>query len=138
MTVALDPHVTAIVGVLAAGGLTVGDGEGRKDSTGKVIAPQVIVYPIPGGFTDGSLAEPDGWADCRFQLTSVGRVAAEARRQLDLAWEALEASSLAVPGRRILRLRPIDPMSRVERDHDITPAWFYATRVFGFHTFPAT
>ena len=133
--IAQDPHALAIIAALEADSLTVGDGEGGEVN-GTITAPQIIVHLIPGGTIDGSIADPDEWADARFQLTAVGRVAAEARWYADKAATALEANAVTVAGRSIVRVRPVEPWGRVEVDHDVTPPLHYSTRTFGLFTFP--
>lgn len=131
-----NPHALAVIAALEADGLAVGDGVApRQGDPPTIVAPCVIVHMVAGGEIDGTLGDPDGWADTRVQLTAVGRVAAEARRTADLAGQALEAG-ITVAGRSIRRLRPIEPWSGVARDHDVTPPLFYATRTYGLFTFP--
>ena len=91
---------------------------------------------VAGGTVGGTLGCPDELVDARFQLTAIGRLAAEARDVADRAAAALEGG-LAVPGRRIRRVRPIDPWSRIERDEDVQPPLFYAVRTYGLFSFPA-
>lgn len=130
-----DPHALAIIAALEADDLTVGDGVGGE-TAGTVTAPQVIVHLIPGGRVDGSAADPDEWADARFQLTAVGRVAAEARWYADKAASALESNAVTVAGRSVQRVRPTEPWGPVTKDHDVTPPLFYSTRQYGLFTFP--
>jgi hypothetical protein len=135
--IAQGPHALAIIAALEASSLTVGDGVApRTGHPPQIVAPCVVVHMVPGGDIDGTLGDPEGWADARFQLTAVGRVAAEARRSADLADAALEANGVTVPGRVIRRLRPVEPWGRVQIDHDVTPPLFYATRTYGLFTFP--
>ncbi len=132
-----DPHALAVVASLEAGGLTVGDGEApRTGNPPKIVAPCVVVHMVPGGQVDGTAGDPDGWADARFQLTAVGRMAAEARHVADRAGQALDTNGITVPGRKIRRLRPVGPWGPTVRDNDVTPPLFYATRTYGMFTFP--
>ena len=130
-----NPHALAIIAVLEAAGLTVGDGEGKK-SGAETVAPQVIVRMIPGGTIDGSVSNPEELADARFSLVAVGRVAAEARFTADKAAQALSGATFTVAGRTIRRVRPMEPWGRAEVDHDVSPPHFYSTRVFGMWSFP--
>lgn len=137
--IAANPHALAIIDVLEAAGLTVGDGIAETTGTGpdaRIVTPQVVVHMTPGGVVDGTLAAPDDWADARFQLTAVGLTSASVRVVSDRAAEALEGG-VSVDGRSIQRVRPMEPWGRTERDHDVTPPMFYATRSFGLFTFPA-
>jgi hypothetical protein len=130
-----NPHALAIIAALEADALTVGDGDGAE-TAGTVTAPQIIVLLIPGGRIDGSIADPDEWADARFQLTAVGRVAAEARWYADKAATALETNAVTVAGRSVMRVRPTQPWGPVTKDLDVTPPLFYSTRTYGLFTFP--
>lgn len=136
--IAQNPHALAVIASLEAAGLTVGDGVAPRDgSPPRIVAPCVVVHMVPGGAIDGTAGDPDGWADARFQLTCVGRVAAEARYTADLADSALGDNPPTVDGRKVRRVRPVEPWGRVERDNDVTPPLFYATRTWGLWTFPA-
>ena len=132
-----NAHALAIVAALEADGLVVGDvAAPRQGNPPKIVAPCVVVHMVPGGEIDGTAGDPDEWADARFQLTAVGKVAAEARWYADRAAAALAANGVTVAGRSIRRLRPIEPWGRVERDQDLTPPLFYSTRTYGLFTFP--
>lgn len=130
-----NPHALAIIASLQAAGLTVGDGVAPKSSDGKIVAPCVVLHMIPGGEIDGTAAAPDEWADGRFQLTAVGRVAAQARDYADQATQALIDNPITVTGRSVQRVRPIEPWGRVERDDAVSPPLFYSTRRHGLWSF---
>lgn len=133
MSLDSNPHALALLAVLGTvDGLDVGDGVAPDDHTGRY----VVLHMLPGGEIDGTAADPDEWADARFQITAVGRVASEARWVADLAHEALVTETVAVDGRSIQRVRPLDAWARVERDDDQAPPLFYATRVYGLWSFP--
>lgn len=129
-----NPHALAIIEAIEADDLTVGDGvAARFEET--IVAPQVVLHMIPGGSIDGTAGSPDEWADARFQLTAIGRVASEARWYADKAADALADNALDVDTRSIQRVRPVEPWGRVTRDDDVTPPLFYVTRVFGLWSF---
>lgn len=132
-----DPHALAIIARLEGVGLTVGDGEAPFDDDGERLPPPyVVLYMLPGGEVDGTAATPDSDGDLRFQLTSVGRLAAEARFIADRASAAVQGGPLTVAGRAVQRARPIEASNGVARDDDIQPPLFYVTARFGAWTFP--
>ena len=131
-----QPHAQAILDQLAAAGLKVGDHQNAKTTDGKIVAPSVVLYLIPGGTLDGPTALPEDDGDLRFQLTSIGRTAAEARVTADKAAAAL-TFPVEVSGRSISRVRPITAYDRVDRDDDVQPPLFYAIQRFGLLTVPA-
>lgn len=137
-----NPHALAVVAALEAAGLAVGDGVAPRVGAGSsdpFVAPCVVVYMIPGGMIDGPLGDPDADGDGRFQLTSVGRLASEARWYADKALAAVSApGAVVVPGRSIQRVRPMGTWGGVERDDSVPiPPLFYVTAVFGLFTFSA-
>lgn len=129
-------HAQAIIDTLGNAGLVVGDGEApRPAGRSEIITPCVVFHMVDGGLVDGTLADPDEWVDARFQLTAVGRVAAEVRDIADKASAAL-AGGVTVAGRRVMRVQPIDPWGRVERDNDVTPPVYYCTQLWRLFSFP--
>jgi len=129
-------HAAALLALLETTGLPVGDGAAPWNGPQKTyVAPSVVLHMIAGGTVDGTVGCPDEVVDARFQITAVGRNAAEARGVADRA-AAVLAGGLSVPGRRVRRLRPMDPWSRIERDEDLQPPLFYAVRTYGLWTFP--
>lgn len=120
-----DPrvHTDAVIAALEGFGLVVGDGEAPKDTE----PPYVAVYPVPGGGTTGTLANPDDDAFLIYQITCVG----VSRQQAE--W--LEAKALAllgglqVEGRRIARVA-LDMHGGIQRDDQAEPPVFYSTPRF--------
>jgi len=129
-------HAAALVDVLETTGVPVGDGETPWNGPQKrYVAPSIVLHMVPGGTVDGTLGCPDEIVDGRFKVKAIGRSAGEARNVADKAAVALSAG-LTVTGRRIRRLRPLDAWSGIERDDDVTPPLFYATRTYGLYSFP--
>lgn len=129
-----QPHSGAIIDTLTDATLTVGDHEAISEN-GRVIAPQVVLYLLPGGARDGVAADPDGFVLWRFQLTGVGRIAGEARDQIDAATAALTATRIQVDGFAPQRVEPVGAVG-VLRDDTLTPPLFAATQVYGMWSFP--
>jgi hypothetical protein len=115
-----------VIGILVAGGLTVGDG----------VAPQsvptgsgyVVVYSIAGGVTTGTIDNPNEDASPTFQITSVSAEPRQCRWLVDRARELINA---AVPvalddGRKVIWIN--FPMASVTiiRDDDVQPPKWYA------------
>lgn len=129
-----NPHALAIIAALELDSLTVGDGVASQSGSA-IVAPQVVLHMLPGGSVDGTAASPDEWVDGRFQLTAIGRVAAEARYYADRAADSLASNTLDVDTRSIQRVRPLEPWGQVLRDDDVSPPLFYATRTYGLWSF---
>lgn len=126
-----------VVGVLEAGGLTVGD------SVAPTSVPAgsgyVVVYSIAGGSTDGSIDAPNDDANPNFQVTSSSTLPDQTR------WLVAKVRSLlaaAVPAtlagdRKVLW---VDfPMASVTviRDDDVQPARYAAPDRFEMGTVAA-
>lgn len=134
-----NPHARAIIAALEAADLTVGDGVAPKSADAKqFVAPCVVLYTRAGGFKTGTLAQPDVDGDMRFQLTAVGRLAAEARQYADRAHDALKAHPIDVDGRLICRVRRLWVASTIERDEDVTRPLFYLPVEYGLFTLSRT
>lgn len=127
-----NPHALALIATLGGADLSVGDGVAPASHPGRF----VVLYMLQGGEVDGTAADPDEWVDGRFQLTSVGRNASEARWVSDKAHEAVTDGVVAVTGRSIQRVRPLDAWGQVTRDDVLTPPLFYAVRTYGIYSFP--
>lgn len=129
-----QPHVAAILAALEAADLTVGDAVAPRSPDGSFVAPCVVVYSRPGGSTWGTLGQADTDGDVRFQITAVGRVAAEARWYADRAHEAFIDHPIEVEARSICRVRRLSVLSSIERDDDVTPPLFYLPVEYGLFT----
>lgn len=103
----------AVIAKLETAGLRVGDGA-RKDAQGntlevsRTVGPCAVVYPIPGGNTDGEsgspLGDPDGFAHLIYQVTYVGATREQAEGARDVGRAALMAG-LTVTGHTVARVR---------------------------------
>jgi hypothetical protein len=102
-----------LIATLEATGLRVGDGA-RKDAQGNTIpvsltdGPCAVVYPIPGGNTDGEsespLGDPDAFAQTIYQVTYVGATREQAEWARDKGRAAVMAG-VTVTGHNVARVR---------------------------------
>lgn len=120
----------------------VGDAEAPsglpRDSTGVPTTGYAIVWPMPSGGTSGPLG--DIHADEAFvvQITSVGRVRAQAQEVADIAKARLLTVPLQIPGRTVMGPPRIDVGTGVSRDDDTGgPPLFVAAHRYRFLTTPA-
>jgi hypothetical protein len=142
----IDPHAEAILEVLRTatmpdGALVkIGDAVAPKSTDGKIVAPCAILHMRAGGTVSGSLGQINTDAIFRFQITSVGKTAREARVVADCVGAYIEGATLAVDGREVVRIgRPpgSGPIGTPERDDDITPPLFYVPVEYRLWTVPA-
>lgn len=140
MTLTLNPHALAILTALAplealTQPIRVGDGKAPLSTDEKVVAPCAVLHFRPGGEmfeSVGCMAED---AAVRFQVTCVGRTAAQARIVADEVAEALEGATLTVSGRAVYRVRRTSPVGGApERDDDVSPPLFYIPALYSLMT----
>ncbi len=120
---AARPLTAAVISVLQTAGLTVGDADAPAEVSG---AGYVVVYPLPGGSFDGSLADAWSDADPVYQLTSVGRSRQQCEWVADKARVTMLAATWTLPdGRKVMRVRP-DMSGGTMRDDDTggPPIWY--------------
>lgn len=123
-------HTDAVIAALEALGLAVGDAVAPDQDP-----PYVVVYPIPGGSTTGTLATPDDDAILVYQVTCVGKTREQAEWLADKALILLEGN-VAVTGRRVLRVS-LDMHGGTQRDDQLTPPVFWSTPRFRIISTPA-
>lgn len=121
----LLPHAEAIIDRLESADLVVGDHVAPKSPNGQIVAPCVVLYLLPGGQQSGNLGQVDVDAWLPFQLTCVGRMAAQAMNTADIAHQALTGTPLEITDRHIASIRRNGFGARAERDDDVTPPLFY-------------
>lgn len=124
-----------VLGVLGAGGLSVGDGVAPSppSPTG---SGYVVVYSIAGGVTEGSIDDPRSDASPNFQVTSVGTDPRQVRWLVDKVRSLL---NVAVPatladGRKVIWLDFPQASSSTIRDDDVSPPKWYAPDRFEMGT----
>jgi hypothetical protein len=132
-TVANNAVTTAVLDTLAtaaeAGAWLVGDAEkpaggGWQGEPGtSVFVPYVVLWPIPGGYIDGSLGRPDSDAESLYQATSVGATRQQAETVGDRVRAALVGAQLTIPGRGLIRVR-CEELGGATPDRSVEPAVF--------------
>jgi hypothetical protein len=142
----IDPHAEAILEVLRTatmpdGALVkIGDGIAPKSTDGKIVAPCAILHLRGGGSVTGSIGAVNTDAILRFQITSVGKTAREARVVADCVGAYVEGATVTVEGRETVRIgRPpgSGPIQQPQRDDDVTPPLFYVPVEYRLWTVPA-
>jgi hypothetical protein len=141
MTITVNPHAAAILTAMGSlealdQPIQVGDGVAPQSTDGRVVAPCAVLHMRPGGEMFSSMGCADTDATLPFQVTCVGKTAAQARIVADKVAEALDGATLTVSGREIFRVRrPRGPIGGApERDDDVTPPLFYIPAYYSLMT----
>jgi hypothetical protein len=124
-----------VIGVLEAGGLTVGDS--RAPASYPAGAGYCVVYSIAGGTTDGTIYDPNDDASPNVQVTSSSTNPDQARWLVAKVRNLLAAAVPATLGDR--KVVWLDfPMASVTmlRDDDVQPPRFAAPDRFQLGTVP--
>lgn len=109
-------HDLAVVAALASIGREVGYAAAPGDALAALIAGgpgYMIVYPIPGGWRDGPVADPYTDVEAVYQVTCVDRLPEGVQWLADRCLDAL--SAVTVTGRTVLWVTP-EALSGVTRD----------------------
>lgn len=131
MIPALLPHIEAVIEVLEDAGLEVGNHRAPD-----IDPPYVVVYLIPGGTSDGSIADPDVDAELILQTTCVGEGPAQALWTLDKVRAAFAGGVIDVEDRSVQRIRLLTASAGVQRDEDGPAPLFYAVDRWRLFSFP--
>lgn len=115
-----------VVGVLEAGGLTVG--RSHKPAGATVNDGYVVVYPLAGGITYGTLEAPRSDAEPDIQVSAIHVAEERALWLIDRARTLIDA---AVPaplsdGRHVIWLDFPMASIQIRRDDDVQPPVFVA------------
>lgn len=145
-TILERPHAKAIIErlettTIAGTPLKVGDAIAPKKpntSPEQILAPAAILYGRQGGTFDNGLGCQDQDGTLQFQVTYVGRSAAEALTVADEGTTALTSTPMAVTGRKLQRARRLSPSAQTMRDTDVTPPMFYVPVMYRLRTFDAS
>jgi hypothetical protein len=97
----VDPRIATdgIRAKLATFGLTVGDGQAPTGPP-----PYVVVYPVAGGRTTGTLGDLDGDAELVFQVTCVGMSREQAQWLENKTLGLLGVGTVTITGRIVNRV----------------------------------
>ncbi len=123
-----------VIGILTAGGLSVGDGV--APTTTPTGAGYVVVYSIAGGITEGSIEAPRSDAAPMFQVTSVSTDPRQVRWLVDKVRSLFDTAVPATlsDGRRVVWLDFPMASTTVIRDDDVQPPSWYAPDRFSVGT----
>lgn len=130
-TPTLLPHSGAILdrlrtwAPLSDANVIIGDHVAPKTDSDAYYAPAAVMYLRPGGPVSGSLGCPDVDAWLPFQVTCVGRNAAQAMWVADRVEEAFQSAPLVVDDRLVCRLKRVHFGAAAKRDDGVTPPLFY-------------
>ena len=111
---------------------------GRAEVPG--IIPHVIVYPVTGGNTDGSIGDPDVDLVFPFRLTCVSLNSEQAQWLQNAARSAMLSQEVAVSGRSTYRLWVESPSGLMRDDtlgEQAGGVRFYTSDLFHLKTVPA-
>ncbi len=128
--------ISWVIGVLQAGGLTVGDGVAPTNVPAG--SGYCVVYSIAGGITGGTIMDPNDDAAPNFQVTSSSTHAGQARGLVKKVRNLLATAVPAVIGdRKAIWIN--FPMASVTQvvDHDVQPPRFGYPDRFIIGTVPA-
>lgn len=143
--IALDPHVEAVLALVRtatrpdAALIPCGDGVAPRSATQALDPPYNVLYLRPGGWTAGSLGTTTTDLYLRFQVTSVGSTAREARGIADRTALVVEGATVTVTGRGLVAVgRPAGaaPIANASRDPQV-PNLFYVPVEYRLWTVPA-
>lgn len=131
----------AIITALTNAGYTVGDGEAPAAGgwSGAPITstyvPYVNVHGVPGGSTDGTIADLDADASADYILISVGATRAQAEAMGDDVRATMVSGDLPLTGRRVA-LRRVEMLGGAVRDDTVQPPVWIVSDRFRFLTVP--
>lgn len=107
------------------------------DHTGDgLAAPFVVVYRLAGGSLDGPIDDTQADAVIPYQVTCVGRDAAEAEYVADQVRARMLEQPLTVTDRTVLNVELSAAATPITRDDDIDPPVFYTSDRFDIDTTP--
>lgn len=136
----LNPHTTALIDVLDAELKTFdagapdlatnpgGQGWGWQGEPGtSTFRPYYVLYPLPGGYFDGTLGCPDNDASLIWQVTCVGATRPQCEAAVDRANDVLVGQPLTVADRFIARVWADMAGGGARRDDTVQPPVYIAT-----------
>lgn len=131
----------AIIANLVAASMRVGDGEkpvagGWTGAPGQsAFAGYVVVHPLPGGITDGSLDEPDADGYPIYQMSTFGATRAQCEAIADAVRDVMLDEPLVLASRKVMQVR-IDMLGGARRDDAIQPPEWHGVDRYRIVTTP--
>ncbi len=122
-----------VITALTTAGLTVGDAVAPTSISAG--AGYVVVYPLLGGDTDGTIGNPNDDASIVYQLTSVGADRRQCEWVADKARETILAAAPTLTNRKVTYI-DVDMLGGVQRDDDVQPPTFYCPERYRIRTTP--
>lgn len=136
------PITAALLELLRATPVAIGDGE-QPENTGWVVpldrsrfVAYGVLYPLPGGTLDGSIAEPDDDAETWYQLTGVGASREQAETVADITRAALVGARPTLTGGRKVSRISCELLGGARKDADEEPPVWITTDRFVVATTP--
>lgn len=139
----------AVLAVLTNAGFTVGDGQapatgaGWTDTPGaSTFVPYVAVHAISGGYTGGTIAEPDADAGADYILMCVGASRAQVEAFTDRVRAVMLAASITLPNSRSVALMRLEMLGGAMRDDSsqrdsVKPILWFASDRYRLFTVPS-
>lgn len=131
----------AIIANLTAASLRVGDGV-KPASGGWAGTPgqsayngYVVVHPLPGGITDGSLDAPDADGYPIYQMSTYGATRAQCEAIADSVRDVMLSEPLVLSSRKVMQVR-IDMLGGSRRDDAIQPPEWHGVDRYRIITTP--
>jgi hypothetical protein len=132
----------AVIHALELAGYTVGDGEAPKAAgwQGALGAsnyvPYTVVHPIPGGITDGTIADPNVDVAADYQIISVGATRVQAETVGDGVRAVMLQTRFPLSGGRSFIHIHFDMTGGAIRDDTVQPSVYYVTDRYRLWTVP--
>ena len=135
LTAAIETRLTAVgVGLLVGVGIKPAGGGWAGAEGASTFTPYTVIFPTPGGYSDGSLCVPFGDVAPDYTISSFGATVAQAQGGDDRVRAALASPGTVVVSGRLVLLAIPDVDGGVLRDDDVQPVIFHAPTRWRFMT----
>lgn len=131
-----------LITLLSNAGILIGSGDkpaggGWQGSPGgSAFVPYTVIYPVTGGWFDGTLGDPYGDARPDYIISSFGATPQQAQFNDDLVYATLTTSKPTVSGQTVELATP-EVHGGTVRDDDVTPPVYNAPTRWRFYLTPA-